>query len=148
MRRSSRSSSTSRFQRVRVIQGDTDRIATGNGTGGSRSIPVGAVMTARASRTLAASLKELAADKLEAAGADLEIVDGRIRIAGTDRSISYAEIAALPAATPEKLKGLGSFEPPNATYPNGTHICEVEIDPETGATRIAATRRRRLRLRP
>ena len=123
-------------ERVKVVQGDTDRVASGNGTGGSRSIPVGAVMTARASQTLAASLKELAADKLEAAVADLEIADGHIRIAGTDRAVSYAEIAALPAATAQKLTAVEIFTPPNATYPNGTHICEVEIDPETGATRI------------
>ena len=94
------------LERIKVVQGDTDRVPTGNGTGGSRSIPVGAVMAARASQTLAASLKELAADKLEAAVADLEIADGKIRIAGTDRAISYAEIAALPAATPEKLKAI------------------------------------------
>ncbi len=124
------------LERVKVVQGDTDRVATGNGTGGSRSIPIGAVMTARASQTLAASLKALAADKLEAAVADLEIADGHIRIAGTDRAISYAEIAALPGATAQKLKAIESFVPPSATYPNGTHICEVEIDPETGATRI------------
>ena len=124
------------LERIKVLQGDTDRIATGNGTGGSRSIPVGAVMVNRASQTLAASLKELAADKLEAAVADLEIADGKVRIAGTDRSISYAEIAQLPSATPSKLKAIESFEPPNATYPNGTHVCEVEIDPDTGVTEI------------
>lgn len=124
------------LERVKVVQGDTDRVATGNGTGGSRSIPVGAVMVDRASQTLAASLKELAADKLEAAVADLEIADGKVRIAGTDRAITYAEIAALPAATPAKLKAIESFNPPNATYPNGTHACEVEIDPETGVTHI------------
>jgi carbon-monoxide dehydrogenase large subunit len=124
------------LERIKVVQGDTDRVKTGYGTGGSRSIPIGAVMVTRASEKLAASLKELAADKLEAAVADLEIADGRIRIAGTDRSLSYEEIAKLPAATPEKLKGEASFTPPNATYPNGTHVCEVEIDPETGATRF------------
>ncbi len=124
------------LDQIRVVQGDTDRVATGNGTGGSRSIPVGAVMVTRASQTLAASLKELAADKLEAAVSDLEIADGKVRIAGTDRAISYAEIAALPAATPAKLTAVESFEPPNATYPNGTHACEVEIDPDTGVTRI------------
>jgi len=85
------------LDRVKVVQGDTDRIATGFGTGASRSIPVGAVMVTRASQTLAASLKELAADKLEAAVADLEIEDGKVRIAGTDRAISYAEIAAYIA---------------------------------------------------
>ncbi len=89
-----------------------------------------------ASQSLVASLKELAADKLEAAVADLEIADGKVRIAGTDRAISYAEIAALPGATEAKLKAIESSPKPKATYPNGTHACEVEIDPETGATTI------------
>jgi aerobic carbon-monoxide dehydrogenase large subunit len=124
------------LERVKVIQGDTDRVATGAGTGASRSIPIGAVMVAHASETLAASLKELAADKLEAAVADLEIEDGKVRIAGTDRAISYAEIAALPSATAAKLTATASYKPSNATYPNGTHACEVEIDPETGETAI------------
>jgi len=124
------------LERIKVVQGDTDRVATGFGTGGSRSIPIGAVMVSRASQTLAASLMELAADKLEAAVADLEIADGKVRIAGTDRAISYAEIAALPAATAAKLTATESFAPPNATYPNGTHVCEVEIDPDTGETMI------------
>ena len=85
------------LERINVIQGDTDRVASGFGTGGSRSIPIGAVMSSRASETLAASLKELAAEKLEAAVADLEIAEGGVRIAGTDRAISYAEIAARRA---------------------------------------------------
>ena len=123
------------IERVKVVQGDTDRIPTGNGTGGSRSIPIGAVMVTRASETLAGSLKALAADKLEAAVADLEIADGKVRIAGTDRAISYAEIAALPGAA-AKLIATDSFVPPSATYPNGTHACEVEIDPDTGETTI------------
>ncbi len=123
------------MERIKVVQGDTDRIPTGNGTGGSRSIPIGAVMVSRASETLAGSLKELAADKLEAAVADLEIADGKVRIAGTDRAISYSEIAALPGAA-AKLIATESFVPPSATYPNGTHACEVEIDPDTGETTI------------
>jgi carbon-monoxide dehydrogenase large subunit len=124
------------LDRIKVVQGDTDRVPTGNGTGGSRSIPIGAVMVTRASQTLVASLKELAADKLEAAVDDLEVADGHIRIAGTDRAISYEEIAKLPGAKLEKLKAIESFTPPDATYPNGTHTCEVEIDPDTGAVRI------------
>jgi len=124
------------LERIKVIQGDTARIAKGGGTGGSRSIPVGAVMVTRASQSLVASLKDLAADKLEAAVADLEIADGHVRIAGTDRAMSYAEIARLPGAKPEKLKAIESFSPPEATYPNGTHVCEVEIDPETGVVTI------------
>jgi carbon-monoxide dehydrogenase large subunit len=123
------------IERVKVVQGDTDRIPTGNGTGGSRSIPIGAVMVTRASETLVGSLKELAADKLEAAVADLEIADGQVRIAGTDRAISYSEVAALPGAA-AKLTATESFAPPSATYPNGTHACEVEIDPDTGVTTI------------
>ncbi|HZZ23501.1 MAG TPA: xanthine dehydrogenase family protein molybdopterin-binding subunit [Roseiarcus sp.] len=123
------------IDRIKVVQGDTDRIPTGNGTGGSRSIPIGAVMVSRASETLVGSLKELAADKLEAAVADLEIADGKVRIAGTDRAISYSEIASLPGAA-AKLIATDSFVPPSATYPNGTHACEVEIDPDTGETTI------------
>ena len=122
--------------RVKVVQGDTARVATGAGTGGSRSIPVGAVMVDRASRQLLETLKALAADKLEAAPGDLEASDGKIRIAGTDRAITYAEIAALPGATEQKLKSIEAFDPPDATYPNGTHVCEVEIDPETCACQI------------
>jgi carbon-monoxide dehydrogenase large subunit len=124
------------LSRIKVVQGDTDRVATGFGTGASRSIPVGAVMVDRASRKLALQLKELAADRLEASVQDLEIVEGRVRIAGTDRSVTYEELAALPSATPEKRTAVESFEPPQATYPNGTHLCEVEIDPATGETRI------------
>jgi carbon-monoxide dehydrogenase large subunit len=93
-------------------------------------------MVGKASEKLVASLKELAADKLEAAPADLEVADGRIRIAGTDRSISYEEIAKLPNATPDKLRAADAYAPADATYPNGTHTCEVEIDPETGIVRI------------
>jgi carbon-monoxide dehydrogenase large subunit len=93
-------------------------------------------MVTRASETLAGSLKELAADKLEAAVADLEIADGKVRIVGTDRAISYSEIAALPGVTAASLTATESFAPSNATYPNGTHACEVEIDPDTGETTI------------
>ena len=125
-------------QRIKVIQGDSDRVKTGAGTGGSRSIPVGAAMLTRASQKLAQKLKELASDKLEAAVADLEIVDGHIAIAGTDRSISYADLAKLPGASLEKRMAVDEFTPPEATYPNGTHVCELEIDAETGETEILA----------
>ncbi len=74
-------------ERVRVIQGDTDRIKTGAGTGGSSSIPVGGVSVDRATKKLAEQIKQIAADALEAAPGDLEIVDGSVRIAGTDRVI-------------------------------------------------------------
>jgi len=123
-------------ERVRVFQGDTDRIKSGAGTGGSSSIPVGGVSVDRATKKLAEQMKEIAADALEAAMGDLEIADGSVRIAGTDRVISFADLAAHPKASAEKLHAEEEFsiEPP--TYPNGTHIAEVEVDPETGATRI------------
>jgi carbon-monoxide dehydrogenase large subunit len=121
---------------VRVVQGDTDRIATGAGTGGSSSIPIGGVSVDRASKTLAGQLKEIAADALEASAGDMEIADGTVRVAGTDRAISFADIAAHPKATPEKLKAANEFGNEPSTYPNGTHIAEVEIDPATGVTTI------------
>jgi carbon-monoxide dehydrogenase large subunit len=124
------------LDRIRVVQGDTAQIATGNGTGGSRSIPVGGVSVFAASRDLAAKLKDLASDHLEAGVADLEIGEGAIRVAGTDRRIAFADLAKLPQATEEKRTGLGDFIPPDATYPNGTHVAEVEIDPDTGVTRV------------
>src|SRR6266704_775592 len=88
-------------QRVRVVQGDTDLIATGGGTGGSSSIPCGGASVAGAARKLAANLKTLAADALEASPADLEIAGGEVRIVGTDRSIAFAAIAKLPGADVE-----------------------------------------------
>ncbi len=124
------------LERIRVVQGDSDRVNSGGGTGGSRSIPIGAVTTARAAKTLADSLTDLAADRLEAAPSDLEIVDGRFQIVGTDRSLTLAQVAELPAATPERRQGAGSYTPDMATYPNGTHICEIEIDPDTGVATL------------
>jgi carbon-monoxide dehydrogenase large subunit len=121
---------------VDVVQGDTDQVKTGNGTGGSRSIPVGAVSAYRASETLADKLKDLASEKLEAATADLVLGDGRVTVAGTDRGMDFAEIAALPQATPERLQAASEFVPPDATYPNGTHVAEVEIDPATGVVSL------------
>lgn len=122
--------------KIRVIQGDTARIATGSGTGGSRSIPVGGAALANATMTLAEKLKLLAADALEAGTADLELADGRVRVAGTDKAISFAALAALPQAKPEDLFEHQSWTPPEATYPNGTHVCELEIDSDTGLVRI------------
>jgi aerobic carbon-monoxide dehydrogenase large subunit len=123
-------------ERVRVVQGDTDAIATGAGTGGSSSIPVGGVSVDRASRKLADRIKGLAAEALEASPGDLEIADGTVRIAGTDRSITFSDIAALHEAKPERLRADSDFNPDQPTFPNGTHIAEVEVDPDTGATAI------------
>ncbi len=123
-------------EKIRVLQGDTDQIEHGSGTGGSRSIPVGGSALAHASRKMADNLKKLAAEKLETAMADLEISNGSVRIAGTDKALSFGEIAALPGAGPDLLTVKDTWKPPEATYPNGTHVAEVEIDVDTGATRI------------
>ncbi|MBB4361584.1 carbon-monoxide dehydrogenase large subunit [Bradyrhizobium sp. CIR18] len=123
-------------ERVHIRQGDTDEIATGLGTGGSASIPTGGVCVERAAGDLGKKLKEIAAQALEASAGDLEITDGVIRIAGTDRSISFADIAKRPGADPSKLNGSATFASADGTYPNGTHLAEVEIDPATGIIRI------------
>jgi aerobic carbon-monoxide dehydrogenase large subunit len=124
------------IERVRVVQGATDLIRSGGGTGGSRSIPVGGVSVSNASRQLARNLMELAADALEAGVADLKLADGAVRVAGTDRAIAFADLAKLEKATPDRLTTTDKWAPPEATYPNGTHVCEVEIDPETGETQV------------
>jgi aerobic carbon-monoxide dehydrogenase large subunit len=124
------------LSQVRVIQGDTARVATGNGTGGSRSVPVGGVATFLAAQALAENLKIAAADILEAGAADLEIVAGTVRIKGTDRKVTLANLAASPKVDPKLLKASAGFAPPDATYPNGTHVAEVEIDPDTGVVSL------------
>jgi carbon-monoxide dehydrogenase large subunit len=123
-------------ERVRVVQGDTDAIPTGGGTGGSSSIPVGGVSLDRASKKLAEQIKQLASEALEASANDLEITGGTVRIAGTDRMISFADLAAHPQASPERLRAASEFAPDQPTFPNGTHVAEVEIDPDTGSTAI------------
>ena len=126
------------MDRIRVIQGDTDKVETGSGTGGSRSIPVGGAALDKATAILSDNLKQLASEKLEAGIGDLEIVDGAVRVVGTDKALDLAAIASLPGATTEKLRVHQSWQPPEATYPNGTHVCELEIDPQTGATEIVS----------
>jgi carbon-monoxide dehydrogenase large subunit len=123
------------ISKIIVHQGDTDRIKKGGGTGGSRSIPLGGVSAARAGEDLAEKIKRIAADELEASAADIELVDGTARIVGTDRSMGFAAIAKA-AKKPSDVEGFGEFVQDECTYPNGTHICEVEIDPDTGATEI------------
>ena len=123
-------------ERVRMVQGDTDRIATGTGTGGSSSIPCGGASLAGAAQKLADNVKKLAADALEASARDLELADGAVRVVGTDRTIALADLAKRPDVPPDKLTASDAFTPPAPTYPNGTHVAEVEIDPATGATRI------------
>jgi aerobic carbon-monoxide dehydrogenase large subunit len=125
-------------ERVTVVQGDTDLVATGAGTGGSSSITCGGASVESASRKLAANLKSIAAHELEAAEADLEIENGEVRIVGTDRTISFAQLASSGQAKAALLSVSDSVGPPQPTYPNGTHIAEVEVDPDTGLVDIVA----------
>jgi carbon-monoxide dehydrogenase large subunit len=123
-------------ENVRLVQGDTDLIATGAGTGGSSSIPVGGVALEGASRKLADNIKRLAAEVLEAAPADMEIEGGTVRVVGTDRVISFADLATRDDIDQEQLTASDTFAPDVPTFPNGTHLAEVEVDPDTGLVRI------------
>jgi carbon-monoxide dehydrogenase large subunit len=118
--------------KIHVRQGDTDELKAGGGTGGSRSIPLGGVSASRAGEDLAIKIRRIAADELEASADDIELSNGVARIVGTDRTIDFSSIAKA-AKNPDDLKG---FVQDECTYPNGTHICEVEIDPDTGVTEI------------
>jgi aerobic carbon-monoxide dehydrogenase large subunit len=124
-------------ERVNMVQGDTERIPTGVGTGGSSSIPCGGASLAGAANKLAENLKALAGEALETSADDLEIAEGAVRVVGTDRAISFSTLAQRPDAE-RRLTATDAFMPPQATYPNGTHIAEVEIDPTTGETQIAS----------
>jgi len=123
-------------ERIHVHQGDTDEIATGLGTGGSASIPSGGVSVERATRDLGGKLKDIAAEALETSAGDLEINNGAVRIAGTDRSISFVDLAKRGGSDTSKLNASATFSSADGTYPNGTHVAEVEIDPATGIVRI------------
>jgi aerobic carbon-monoxide dehydrogenase large subunit len=123
-------------ERVHIVQGDTDRVATGLGTGGSASIPTGGVSVERATAELGNKLKQIAAEALETSAGDLEIDGGIVRIAGTDRAISFADLAGRSGVDAAKLAASATFASADGTYPNGTHIAEVEIDPATGITQI------------
>ncbi|MGP1397914.1 MAG: xanthine dehydrogenase family protein molybdopterin-binding subunit [Inquilinaceae bacterium] len=120
---------------ITVVQGDSDVVATGGGTGGSRSVPVGGAAIAGAAGKILEKAKQRAADMLEAASADIAVEDGRFTIVGTDRSITFADIARDSAEETAFAEG-GDFDPPASTFPNGAHICELEVDPDTGGIEI------------
>jgi len=120
---------------VRIVQGDTDQ-ATGVGSVGSRSAFVGGSAAVAAGRKVIVRGKQLAAEALEAAPADIEFRDGRFSIAGTDRSISLGETAAREAQN--RIRVSATETPSAPSWPNGAQVCEVEIDPETGEVAVVA----------
>jgi len=122
------------IEKIRIMLGDTDR-ATGFGSAGSRSLFVGGSAVRVASERTVKSAQELAAVELEAAVGDIEYRDGIFRIGGTDRSVGLFELAGRQPRQRIVLDSTSSVD--GATWPNGCHICEVEIDPETGAVEVA-----------
>ncbi len=116
-------------EKIRIVQGDTDR-ANGVGSVGSRSAFVGGSAVVAAGHKLVAQLKQLGAEALEAAATDIELRSGRLRIAGTDRSISFAELAGRQ---PTRVIRVSDTQTPSTpSWPNGAQVAEVEVDPETG----------------
>ena len=131
-------------ENVDVVHGDTGRVPFGMGTYGSRSLAVGGTALYKAMDKIVAKGKKIAAHLLEASEGDIEFADGKFTVAGTDRSKTFGEIA-LTAYVPhnyplDKLEpGLNEtafYDPTNFTFPAGTHICEVEIDPDTGVVQV------------
>jgi carbon-monoxide dehydrogenase large subunit len=130
------------FDRIKLEQGDSDIVHTGSGTGGSRSITASGMAIVEASKLVIEKGKRAAAHLMEAAEADIEFGSGRFSIAGTDRSIDIIELARrlregkMPDGVPSSLDVDHTTEPVPSTFPNGCHVAEVEIDPETGIVRI------------
>src|SRR5438045_7801650 len=131
---------------IRIGHGDTDVVQCGMGTYGSRSGAVGMSAIVKALDKVEAKAKKVASHLLEAAEGDIVFKDGKFTVAGTDRSVPWGDVA-LNAYTAHKfsgqelepgLKETSFYDPTNFTFPAGCHICEVEVDPETGRTEIAA----------
>ncbi|MGB9297887.1 MAG: xanthine dehydrogenase family protein molybdopterin-binding subunit [Pseudolabrys sp.] len=132
------------FERIRMVEGDSDRMAFGGGSGGSRSVMfMGTALTESAAIVLERG-KQIASHVLEASVGDIEFKAGRFIIAGTDHSISLLDLAArlrgglkLPDGTPNSLDVDHVVKDPvPSAFPNGCHIAEVEVDPETGAAHV------------
>jgi len=132
------------FDCIRMVEGDSDRLNFGGGSGGSRSVMLVGAALSESSKIVIERGKQIASHVLEASASDIEYKAGRFVIAGTDRSIGLLELAArlrggakLPEGVPTSLDvDHVVTDPVPSAFPNGCHIAEVEIDPETGATRV------------
>ena len=128
------------IENIEIVHGDTGRVPFGMGTYGSRSLSVGGTAIVKAVDKIIAKGKKIAAHLLEAADTDIEFENGVFKVAGTDKSVPFGSVsltAYVPHNYPlDKLEpGLNEnafYDPTNFTYPSGTYICEVEVDPETG----------------
>ncbi len=121
------------FEKMRLVQGDSDQIAFGAGTGGSRSMMMGGGALAQACELVIEKGRPLAAEHFETSPADIEFGEGQFRVAGTDRSISLSD---LNRKFPGKLDVSHVSDVIPSSFPNGCHVAEVEIDPETGAVEV------------
>ncbi len=133
------------FEKISLVQGDSDRLVIGGGSGGSKSLMHSGTAIVEAAAKVIEKGKEIASHVLEAAVSDIDFSHGRFVIAGTDRAISVMELARrlhnggakLPADAPQSLDVTHVSEGPGgATFPNGCHVAEVEVDPETGAVEV------------
>jgi carbon-monoxide dehydrogenase large subunit len=129
---------------VEIVHGDTGRVPFGMGTYGSRSLAVGGTAIIKAVDKIIAKGKKIAAHLLEASDSDIAFDNGEFKIAGTDKKIPFGQVA-LTAYVPhnyplDKLEpGLNEnafYDPTNFTYPSGSYVCEIEVDPETGVSRV------------
>ncbi len=131
------------FERLTLLQGDSDQLLFGGGTGGSRTAMMGGTALLTACDKVIEQGKQIAAHFLEAAVADIEFSEGKFRIVGTDRSIGIMEVAQrvkqgakLPPELPQTIDASLVMETPPSAYPNGCHIAEVEVDPDTGIVSV------------
>jgi aerobic carbon-monoxide dehydrogenase large subunit len=131
------------FDRIRLFQGDSDQLIVGGGTGGSRSITASGTAIVEAAAKVVEQGKQTAAVVLEASPTDIEFAAGKFVIAGTDRAIGLMELAEklrgglkLPEGVPQSLDVKHATEAIPSAFPNGCHVAEVEIDPETGAVEV------------
>ena len=128
--------------RIQVFWGDSDALGAGRGNGGSGAISVGGSAVLRATERIVERGRRLAAHLLEAAPEDVALRDGRFVVAGTDRAVPWSRVARAayqrqqPAGLEPGFSETAAFTPPSVTFPNGSHVCEVEVDAETGAVRI------------
>lgn len=127
------------LSKVKYVEGDTDLLANGKGNGGSSALALAGPVALKSVEAMLQTGTKIASDELDAAPVDIEFSNGKFRIVGSDRTISLAQVATAAEAAPDS-DGLSSgpieFANKHPSYPNGCHICEVEIDPETGRLEI------------
>jgi aerobic carbon-monoxide dehydrogenase large subunit len=134
------------FENISIVHGDTDKVQFGMGTYGSRSGAVGMSAISKALDKVVDKAKKIASHLLEASEADVEFKDGNFVVAGTDKTIDWTSVCLgayvahkFPSSEIEPgLKETSFYDPTNFTFPAGCHICEVEIDPDTGDTEIVS----------